>query len=176
MSEAAFERQPHRGLAPESLVRTETGAKLHIAACPHLGSEVRRATPDDQLAMEVCTWCRAELDGVGRTYFDDLGEAMRAFGTYAGTEKLIRDALRFVTYDEIWVPHSRSYVALGLEGRGVAWFGKTYVAPAPASSSSCPTTPRAGGGSSPDKQVGKSAPVDFVAMSLTGVCDDCTDS
>ena len=33
----------------------------------------------------------------------------------------------FVTYDELWLPYSRSYVALGLEGRAVASFGKSYV-------------------------------------------------
>lgn len=38
-----------------------------------------------------------------------------------------RENLKFVTCDEIWLPHSKSYVALGLDGRAVASFGKTYV-------------------------------------------------
>ena len=174
MTEMPTVQPARQSFAPDTLVRTETGNRLHIAACPHLGSEIRRATPADRLAMEVCTWCRAELDGVGRSYFDDLADAMRAFGTYAGTERLIREALRFVTYDQIWIPHSRSYVALGLEGRGVAWFGKTYVVPTTTTFVELPDySPGHGGGSPTDKPFGETCPVHFVARSLTGVCDLC---
>ena len=52
---------------------------------------------------------------------------MRELGLAAGNEALVREYLRFVTYDEIRLPYSRSYVALGLNGRAVASFGQTYV-------------------------------------------------
>ena len=56
--------------------------------------------------MPVCSWCRAEIDGVGRSYHDTLEDAMRAFGCHVGTTALIRHALRSVTFDQIWLPYS----------------------------------------------------------------------
>jgi hypothetical protein len=160
--------------APDTLVRTETGAKLHIAVCPHLGPDFREATSSERLAMAVCTWCRAELDGVGRTYCDGLEEAMRVFGTHAGTERAIKEALRFVDHDQIWVPNSRSYVALGRGGRGVAWFGKTYVVPAVGEFLALPDYHAgSGGGSRPEQLTGAPCPSCYLVLPLTGVCDDC---
>ena len=109
------------------LFRTATGQRLHIPGCPHFGSPLVAATAHDLAGLEICTWCRAELDGVGRTYCPDLDEAMRVLGCWEGTQRLIRDALRFVTHDEFWLPHSDSYIALGREGRCVARVGKGYV-------------------------------------------------
>ena len=112
----------------QPLLRTVGGARLHIAPCPHiLGADVSVATAADRLAMTVCSWCQKELDGVGRRYFQTRDDAMRFFGTHVGTEGLVREALRFVDHDEVWVPNSGSYIALGREGAGVAWVGKTYV-------------------------------------------------
>src|SRR5690606_33847837 len=108
------------------LYRTASGNRPHIPACPPVGGTLREAGAAERLAMTVCSWCQAELDGVGRTYFGSLDDAMRAFGSHVGTHGLIRDALRFVTYDQIWLPYSKSYIALGHQGRGVAWVGKTY--------------------------------------------------
>jgi len=161
-------------LAPDALVRTETGAKLHIPSCPHIRSRIRLADAAERLAMTVWTWCRAELDGVGRTYLDTLEDAMREFGTHAGTERLVRGALRFATYDQIWVPHSRSYVALGHEGRAVAWFGKSWVVPVRGQWLELPDY-RAGrgGGAARDERVGEVCDVHFVTRSLTGVCELC---
>jgi len=174
MSQATLDQRDRSPFAPETLVRTETGAKLHIAACPHIGSEIREATAAERLAMDVCGWCRAELDGVGRTYCNSLEDAMRLFGTHSGTERAIKDALRFVVHDQIWLPNSRSYVALGHEGRGVAWFGKTYVVPRMGEFVELPGFRESGGGGTPlDEQVGETCPVHFLTMSLTGVCDLC---
>jgi hypothetical protein len=174
MTQATYDEGDRAAFPPETLVRSETGGKLHIAQCPHLGGVFRPATAAERFAMEVCSWCRAELDGVGRTYCDDLSDAMRLFGTHAGTEQLIRDALRFVDYDQIWLPNSRSYVALGREGRGVAWFGKTYVVPVAGQFIELPDY-RAGlgGGALARQEVGQICPVHFLTMSLTGVCDLC---
>ena len=111
-----------------TLVRTAGGAGLHLPECPHvLGSDVHVATPGELAGVPVCGWSQAEVDGVGRRYFVSLEAAMRSFGSHAGTEHLIRAELRDVLYDEIWVPHSGSYIALGLGGFAVAWVGKTYV-------------------------------------------------
>lgn len=161
-------------LSPDVLVRTETGGRLHIAACPHIGGGIRLADAAERLAMEVCSWCRKELDGVGRRYFDNLEDAMRAFRTYAGTEQLIRDALRFTTHDQIWLPPSSSYVALGHEGRGVAWFGKTWIVPASGVWQELPGYHAgSGGGAQAEALLGEICPVHHVARALTGACDLC---
>ena len=82
--------------------------------------------------------------------------------------------MRFVTYDQIWVPNSRSYVALGHYGRGVAWFGKTYVVPAVGEFLELPDYSAGRGGGVPaHDQVGETCSVHFVTRSLTGVCDLC---
>ncbi|HET6561562.1 MAG TPA: hypothetical protein VFG72_06780 [Marmoricola sp.] len=41
----------------------------------------------------------------------------------------IRQTLESVSHDQVWAPNSRSYIALGADGAGVAWVGKTYVVP-----------------------------------------------
>ena len=112
------------------LYRTETGGRLHLPACPHIGGAIREADSAERLVMSVCSWCQAEIDGLGRTYYESLDDAMRAFGCHVGTQPTIRQALRSVTHDQIWLPYSRSYIALGHEGRAVAWVGKTWVMPA----------------------------------------------
>ena len=128
MSEAIIWSHDHA--RPEQvLYLTETGNRLHIPACPHIGGTLREADAVERLSMTVCSWCQAEIDGVGRTDFETLDDAMRAFGCHVGTHGLIRDALRFVTYDQIWLPYSKSYIALGHQCRGAAWAGKTYVMP-----------------------------------------------
>lgn len=172
MSEAVLVDGPER---PEVvLYRTETGARLHIAACPHVGGVLREADAAERLAMTVCSWCQAEIDGVGRTYFDSLDDAMRAFGCHVGTHELIRDALRFVTYDQVWLPYSRSYIALGHEGRGVAWAGKTYVVPSVGTFVELPGYEEAYGGGTPGlERVGELCPTHFLTMSVTGVCELC---
>lgn len=174
MSEALFVQPSEWVEAPDALVRTETGARLHIPACPHIGGRIREADPAERLEMQVCSWCQAELDGVGRTYCVDLDEAMREFGTWSGTERLIKDALRFVTWDQIWVPNSRSYVALGHEGRGVAWFGKTYVIPRRGLFVELPEyRPIHGGGAAVDGRVGELCEKHLLTRSLTGACELC---
>ena len=57
----------HRGLPPRGRLRH------------HCGDGKTR------LRLRVCQWSQAEMASVGRTYFDSLEDAMRAFGTYVGT-------------------------------------------------------------------------------------------
>lgn len=118
-------------IAPEApvLLATATGHRKHLAQCPHLvGATTLRTLGEDE-DLELCDWCSKELSGHGRTYFDDLGAALAAFRAPLENRQLIKDALRAVEHDQIWMPYSSSYVALGLAGRGVAWTGKTYVVP-----------------------------------------------
>ena len=161
--------------AQEPLYRTAGGKRLHIAPCPHIHDvDVELAAPANRLEMDVCHWCRQELDGVGRTYFDTLEDAMRDFGTHAGDERLVRDALRFVTWDQIWVPYSRSYIALGREGLGVAWVGKSYVELRGGQLVELPGyAPGSGGGGDRHDRVGEVCEVHFITKSLDGRCDDC---
>lgn len=118
------------GLDGHDLLRTVGGQRLHIAPCPHLlGVAPREATLAERALMSLCHWCDKEVSGHGRTYYDSLESAMRAFGSHVDTVRLITEHLRGVVRDAIWVPNSRSYIALGLDGRGVAWVGKGYVVP-----------------------------------------------
>lgn len=162
------------GLSDLVLYRTETGGRLHLPACPHIGGAIREADAAERLAMSVCSWCRAQIDGVGRTYYESLDEAMRAFGCHVGTQPTIHQALRFVTHDQIWLPYSRSYVALGHEGRAVAWVGKTWVMPSHDVFQELPGYRDASGGSAhAPEHMGELCPTHFLTMSVTGVCESC---
>jgi len=156
-------------------LRTANGARLHIAPCPHiLGARVWSAAPSEILAMTVCSWCEAEINGVGRTYFDTLDDSLRFFGAHVGTETLIRSALRFVAHDQIWVPNSRSYIALGREGAAVAWVGKTYVVPTQGAFVALPGyQPHDGGGAPREERIGETCTRHFIARGLNGACDLC---
>ena len=159
----------------EDLFRTPNGKGLHLAVCPHLhGTTFVPATADDREALPVCEWSQKELDGVGRTYFQTLDDAMRFFGTHVGDERTIRDALRSFRYDEIWVPHSGSYIALGLAGLGVAWVGKTYVVPARGLFEEFPGyAPGGRGGAARGVRPEALCPTCRLALPRTGICDDC---
>ena len=111
---------------------TATGARKHLAQCPHLVGASSAHPLHPGVELELCDWCSKEIFGLGRTYFNtDLDAALAAFKAPLENRRLIKDALRGVEHDQIWMPYSSSYVALGLAGRGVAWTGKTYVVPAP---------------------------------------------
>lgn len=109
-----------------SLFRTANGQRLHIAECPYiLGADVFPADVDDP--REVCTWCQAELNDEGRTYHDSIEDALRDMGAAEGNLVELARLLRSVEHDTIYVPFSRSYVAVALDGRPSAVAGKTYV-------------------------------------------------
>ena len=158
--------------AEQQLVSTVGGQKLHLPECPHLlRVPVVAAAPEDLATLAVCHWCRQELDGVGRTYFDTLEEAMRFFGTHAGTETAIRDAVRFIQRDQIWVPYSKAYIALGREGAGVAWIGKTYVATRDLFVELPDYRPGGGGGAARPVPEPSFCEVCFLQLPVAGTCD-----
>lgn len=163
------------GTIAEPLFRTVSGEGLHMRPCPHiLGCEVFETTPEERPDLRICQWTQAELAGVGRTYYDTLRDAMRAFKTYSDTENKIEQTLAGVAHDQIWIPNSQSYIALGLAGLGVAWVGKTYVMPSRHELVELPGyAPGGGGGAEHAPKYGETCPRHFVTMSLEGVCDDC---
>lgn len=160
---------------PEVLVRSETGMKLHIAPCPHIGGGIREADASDRETLELCSWCEKEVGGYGRRYYDSIADAMKAFKTYSGTEKLILAEIGEVEHDQIWIPNSGSYVALGHKGQAVAWFGKTWVMPGKEGPYvELPGyAPGGGGGAEQALSYGETCEIHFVAKSLTGVCEAC---
>jgi hypothetical protein len=108
--------------------KTAGGRSLHLAPCPHIHAcAVSEATDADLAEHEICKWSQAELDGVGRVYFTTLEDAMRAFHSYSETWATIKHYVAQVEYDQIWIPNSQAYVAVGLRGQTVAWFGKTIL-------------------------------------------------
>jgi hypothetical protein len=107
---------------------TANGGRKHLAQCPHLVGSTTRPVLDHE-DLPVCDWCAKELSGHGRRPFADLDLALHAFRAPLENRQLIKQELRHVEYDSIWMPYSGSYIALGFQGRGVAWTGKTYVVP-----------------------------------------------
>jgi len=158
-----------------ALFRTATGQRLYIPPCPHvLGVELPPASANDLATLDVCSRCQAELDGVGRTYFDPLEPALAIFEAYRETWTAIAGMLRGAAHDQVWVPNNLSYVALGLAGKGVAWVGKTYVQLADGTFHELPGyEPGVGGGAIVDARWGDVCPTCSMQMPLTRVCDEC---
>lgn len=159
----------------QPLFRTAGGQRLHIEPCPHIhGAQVFAATAEDRMRLEICAWSQAELAGFGRQYHDTLRDAMRVFKTYVGTEALIEKAVAGIEYDKVFTVNSGSYIALGHDGLGVAWIGKTWVVLRGGQLIQLPGyAPHAGGGSEKDVKYGALCPVHFEVMSLTGQCSSC---
>lgn len=105
------------------LWKTATGTRAHLAQCSHLvGKAVVAAGPEP-----VCDLSQAELEGRGRDYLPDVGAALQVMGVSGSDWSQVHALLASVTHDAVWLPYSRSYIALGHGGQGVAWVGKNYV-------------------------------------------------
>jgi hypothetical protein len=174
MSAAPVEAQD--SAAAMTIVRTRGGLGLHLPDCPHVHDcVVHDATSEELESVPLCGWSQAELDGVGRRYFATVEAAMRHFGSHAGTERRIRQHLRDVLYDQIWVPYSGSYIALGLGGAGVAWVGKSYVSFRDGRLETLPGYGSRGGGGTPAHQrYGDTCASCGLGMPLVGGCDFCS--
>lgn len=158
------------------LFRTATGSRLHIRPCPHVhGVELFAAGSADRESHEVCGWCQAEIDGAGRTYFDTLDNALRAFGSHVETLDAIRSEVAAVVHDAIWIPNSRSYVALGSGGPAVCWIGKTYLMHVDGAFVELPGYgPGVAGGTTSPLREGEVCGTCFLRMPVTGRCDNCS--
>lgn len=154
------------------LFRTATGMKLHIQPCYHvLGVELIAASETDLAEREICTWCQAEIDGFGRTYYDSIESALEDLNAPQHARPELARLLRLTDFDTIHVPYSRSYVAVSKNGQGVAWAGKTYVdfvdrplVPLP------DYAPGGGGGSERVEAWGETCPKCFTSRSIAGDC------
>lgn len=157
----------------EPLYRTETGGRLHIRNCPHLvGKDVIEASDHDG---EICALCERELRGEGRRYFASLADALPEFGAARGNWPQITQLLEGVEHDQVWMVNSGSYIALGLEGRAVAWTGKTCVYP-PGEFIELPDYRAGGGGGAPVNDTwGETCQVHFIKRSRNGRCERCDD-
>lgn len=153
--------------------KTATGTKLHIAPCPYL-YKVDLVEVAEADIGQLCTWCAAEISGHGRTYYDTVDEALLAFQSPADARPMITDALRGVAHDQVWVPNSLSYVALGVEGRMVAWVGKTCLKVIAGDFVELPDYGGGTGGGSlrPERPATICGTCSF-ALPMTGICDNC---
>lgn len=71
---------------------------------------------------------RPERRAPGRTHYTDLELALRSFGACdAGTTAAVRDVVADVSFDDVWMPRSRGYVALARAGVIQAWIHPGFV-------------------------------------------------
>lgn len=156
-----------------TLYKTATGQRLHLRQCPHvLGCELIEVVEGSH---DICSWCLAEISGVGRTPHTSIEDALRDMGAPEVVVPVLARHLRTVEHDDIWVPFSRSYVALGKAGRGVAWAGITYVAFRDRPPVLLPEYVAAGrsAGTPLRDAWGDVCPRHFLARSLSGECEGC---
>lgn len=160
--------------ADEQLIRTPGGSKLHIEGCSHLTatSDARPASDEDARLLELCVECAAELNGQGRTPFDSLDAAMEEYGVPVDARAKVRELVAPVGADRIWIPYSRSYIAMGKGTTRALYIGKTYVW-IDGERTTWPEYSPGGGGSSSRERDDVICPTCGLALPLTGVCDDC---
>lgn len=154
----------------ETLYRTSEGQRVHLRGCPHIvGLEVAPVAAGDT-SVPVCRWTRTELDGVGRIPQKTLDGALREFGASPLARPQLIKLLKGVAWDKVYLPQSRSYVALSMDDKPVAWAGKTYVqigeqfVPLPEHRGG------AGGGPFVSELWGEPCPECFMQRSMNGTC------
>jgi hypothetical protein len=119
--------QTDTDIQTETLYRTAAGIRTHLRGCSHIvGLEVTPVAPGDT-SIPVCRWTRTELEGKGRIPQKTVDGALRELGASVAARPKLVKLLKGVKWDSVYLPQSRSYVALNLEGRAVAWAGRNYV-------------------------------------------------
>jgi hypothetical protein len=114
----------------ERLYHTAGGDRFHISTCIHFEQSSRRVetTGDNVGTRTACvSYCTKELQGQGRQRPASREEAFRQFQLPVEAVPAARAALADVDHDEIWIPHSGSYIALGKDGYAEAWVLKSEV-------------------------------------------------
>lgn len=156
------------------LFRTAGGGRLHIRPCPHIhGAQILAATAQDAKTLSLCAWSAAELAGEGRSYHDTVEEALADMGAPQHATPELARLLKVADFDEVFVPFSRSYVAVTRDGMSVAWAGKTYVDYRDRPLVTLPDyAPGGGGGAAdPDKWLDQPTCLEcFTKRSITGAC------
>ncbi len=113
----------------------------------------------------------------GRTYFDNLDGAMRSCRVPVEAQATVRQTLVGISYDELWVPTSKPYIAAAREGRVVAWVHKRHIGIPGSARVELPnyrersTGPRDARTQCEPQQ----CPVHHMELSATGVCPSCED-
>lgn len=166
-----------------TLFRTPSGTLLHLPACPHLldtdpGVLVEVSVAEFE-TYTVCKTCEPELEGRGATRFDSFEDALEALPVPLENRPRCREIASTLTYDRIWIPASRPYVAVGNGGGVVAYFAVGYVyVQAPGEEHWREEFPNFGGstGGSRERRADQQVtvcPVHQIALPASGVCDDC---
>jgi hypothetical protein len=114
------------------LVVAPSRRRLHLRSCSHLQDSSRallvEASPQDRIDIPVCSECDAEIHGVGRQRFSSLEEAFEAFPLPLENRARMREIASHLTYNDVWIPNGRSYVAVGIKGQAAAaYFAPGYV-------------------------------------------------
>lgn len=124
---ASTAHEPDTADPGQKMYGSQTGGRRHLRQCPHLVDvdPVLEAASDD--TRDICQWCLRELDGVGRTYHLTLEAALADLGAAQHARPELTRLLNEVTWDQVFVPNSRSYVTVLKGDRPAAWAGKTYV-------------------------------------------------
>lgn len=157
-----------------SFYRTGTGSRVHLPDCPHLvGTDAHAAGEAQLLALPVCEWSVAQIEGYGREHFDTIDDAIRRIGVPVQGHGEIVQGLQFVTHDDVYVVNSLTYAALGHKGRVVAGFGKTYFWVGDTRVNLPDYVDSSRHGRTDQGMYGEICPVHFEAMSLTGECGSC---
>jgi hypothetical protein len=120
---------PMTDLDNAELFRTPTGTRVHLRMCHDFFevSNIVPASPDGVVALGCCEWTRNELEGRGRTVCDSIADGLAELDAPRHARAELARLLSDVECDLIYVPYSRSYLALSRGGRTMAWAGKTYV-------------------------------------------------
>jgi hypothetical protein len=157
----------------QELVRTASGQRVHVRRCPHVArAAVVAVTEAERGSLVICNWCRAELDGQGRTYHASIADALADLAAPQSSRARLTALLADVDHETIHVPNSRAYLALVKNGKATAWAGKTYVAYAdgrlvPLADYATPGAT----GADEDAAWGETCPDCFTARSLSGSCN-----
>ncbi|MFS0703626.1 hypothetical protein AB6N23_03815 [Cellulomonas sp. 179-A 9B4 NHS] len=161
------------------------GTMLHTAECPHLGPDalasLRPATDEQLETLPTCASCRALLDGGRRQTFTSLEPALESLPVPLENRRRVREIAAGLTFTAVWIPASRSYVAVA-EAPGItaaAYINKGFVdVRRPGGGYDRELLPhhgtrgRRGPGAHADAPP-RTCPSCHMQLPASGVCDDC---
>ncbi|WP_419703606.1 hypothetical protein [Promicromonospora sp. NFX87] len=117
----------------ELLFRVPYGKVLHGRDCQHLSEDrlaaLQPATELDRQKFKVCKTCLVALTGSNRADFDSFEAALEALPIPAVHRPVMREMAEGLDKTRIWIPSSRSYVAVspGPGQEATAFFNKGFV-------------------------------------------------
>ena len=89
------------------------------------------------------------------------------------TRSRVRELVAHVDADRIWIPYSRSYIALGKDGTRALYIGKTYVWIDGELTTLPGYAPGGGGGTATAERATSVCPTCGLELPRTGICDNC---